>query len=498
MPTNASPSFVLQRQLDDHLQSWGLKQFQTEAAYYQWQETVLSVSTLSSLQQFSQHRQQAEDSSRDICFYDLAATPEILPVLYSQRYHFFRELGVAIAERLATAKRVLDFGCGVGILTTFWATLFPDIEFVGLDRSPQSIAMASEQAAQRQLRNVRFEQAHIPRDVIRGLYDCLISTHVLFQSEVDPGLSSTNWMTFDRTQDRSLQQGIEERTGVGERLDALCRALTKNGKLLLCEKTQHLGRRVFFQRVLAHRGFQNLGEPKMVTYTLIDERIEDGPLYEVVRGSGMSAFPWDEQPEWQEGQSLYVCSGEVARDICSVLDIGPSSISHNVRPNTHSGQSQLQLGTWGRVMTFGIVSTSQGFFGLMWGSVRDEVLLGQSLTRFETMTEEDILESVQHIWDIRETAGLHESVPWYENHTSAAQTIWQSFPDRVIKEEDTFLGTDGRAMHIELGLTGPFMYVYWANTYDQRQLIMASALRADWLVGYYRESLSDMQVSANS
>ena len=46
-------------------------------------------------------------------------------------------------SRIGAANRVLDFGCGVGILTTLYARHCPDTQFVGVDRSPGSIAAAS-------------------------------------------------------------------------------------------------------------------------------------------------------------------------------------------------------------------------------------------------------------------------------------------------------------------------------------------------------------------
>ncbi len=492
MPHEALSAEIL-RQLEDYLQSWGLQPFHDEAAYYDWQKQALSAADLSSLHHLSQLRKDHADPSADIQFYDFAATPNILPILYSQRYDFFCRLGLAIAERLTTATRVLDFGCGVGILTTFWATLFPDSTFVGIDRSPNSIAVASEQAAQRGLSNIRFEHVHIPDDELIGEYDCLISTHVLFQAENDPGLCSRHWSSFERGHETSLQQQGEDRTGVGARLEVLCRLLSNSGKILLCEKARHLGRKILLQRAVARRGFQNRSEPLALTYTSINERIEDGPLYEIDRGKTTSTFQWDEQPECSEGQSLYVCSGSTVNHVCSALGVRLPAESQMVGGNVKREVPWVEVGNWGGAMSYGVLCTPQGFQGLIWGGLQEEPLLVQSLKRFETMTKEEVVQSVQHIWGLNEQTEEAEPIPCYENHTSAAQTIWESLPDRSIQEEKTFNESDGRSMHIELGAAGPFRYVYWANTYDQRQLIMADALHADWLVSYYRSSLAEMQ-----
>ncbi len=80
-------------------------------------------------------------------------------------------IGTAVCRRIAPAQKVLDFGCGVGILTIFFALQHPDVEFVGIDRSSRSVEMACLEAEKRQIRNVRFEISHVPPKQISGNYD---------------------------------------------------------------------------------------------------------------------------------------------------------------------------------------------------------------------------------------------------------------------------------------------------------------------------------------
>ncbi len=485
----------LSRLLEAHLHSWGLKRFQDEAAYYQWQKDALSASDISSLQQLARYRQTPGDSSADIRFYDLAATPAILPVLYSQRYDFFHAAGIAISSRLSSVERVLDFGCGVGILTTFWATMFPNITFVGIDRSSQSITMASQQALQRQLNNVLFECCQVPDEDMTGEFDCLVSTQALFQSEHSPGLCSADWSTFSRIQDSTLQERSESQTGIKERLDSLSRVLTPDGKLLLCEKVQHLGRRILLQRALASRGFNNISEPQCLTYNSFGEYVNDGPLYEVSRRSVEQEFPWDEEPDWNVGQSLYACSGIAGEHLCLALGIFRKAFSTVVEQHEKVGACTLQTGTWRTVIAYGYVSIANEFQGILLGSIRDGSMIAQSWARLKNMTEQEIKASIPEIWRTQEIKN-QKHIPCYENHTLGAQYVWESLPDRSVTEEKTFREHNGRAMHIELGIAGPFTYVYRANTYDQRQLVMVDSHHAEWLVEFYRESLSDMQNAA--
>ena len=77
--------------------------------------------------------------------------------------------------------------------------------------------------------------------------------------------------------------------------------------------------------------------------------------------------------------------------------------------------------------------------------------------------------------------------PLYENHTCAAQTVWASLPEPSVIEEITKQESDGRQFHIELGTSPGLVYLYCANTFDQRQLVLMDTDRRTLLEDYYRE-----------
>ena len=194
-----------------HLAQWGLRRFSSEDSYYAWQRQSLAGERLRLLQQTAEARRDGEDA--DQVFYDLAASPDILPVLYSQRYDYYDVVAPAIADALAGARCVLDVGCGVGILTTWYATRFPQVTFVGIDLSLKSIEVARRFAQSHQLENVSFQQYEIPQHKIPGAFDAIVATQTLFQSESDPGLPSRSWMTFERDRDARQQQDLERAHG---------------------------------------------------------------------------------------------------------------------------------------------------------------------------------------------------------------------------------------------------------------------------------------------
>ncbi len=377
-----------------------MQRFDSDTAYDQWQRATLKPDELRTLLRLSEQRRAPGASAADeITFYDYAATRRILPVLYSQRYDYYLTVGSAVAERIGPARSALDAGCGIGVLMTFYARRFPHCSFVGVDRSPASIAVARERAEAAGLKNVHFECVDMDQAPPPGPYDVVIATQALLQTEQDPGLPSRNWRTFERANESAAQADFERRTGLAGRLDRLCSVLAEKGRLIVCEKTRHLARRVPFQRALAARGLAFPEPPLSIRYAVVEEGTDDGPLYVLGRTPHGAAPAWDESPEGAQEQV----------DIASIK-------------NRKTGPDE----------------------------------------------------------------------PLYENHTASAQQIWTNLPDRRILRETTKQGSDGRQVHVEFGESQGLTYVYCANTFDQRQLVIIENQRENILAQYYQELLRDL------
>lgn len=471
-----------------HLIQWGLRRFTDEESYYAWQRQSLAGERLRLLRQAAEARRDGEDA--DQAFYDLAASPDVFPFLYSQRYGYYDVLGPAIVDALAGAQRVLDVGCGVGILTTWYATRFPDVRFVGIDRSLKSIEMAREFAESHQLENVSFHHCKIPEHDIPGTFDAIVATQALFQSESDPGLPSRSWTTFERDRDVRQQRDLEERTGIGPRLDWLLNVLETSGRFVFFEKTVHLGRRVLFQRALEARGCVPVAEPQLLTYSELGEQIEDGPLYVVRRGraSPGAEFREDVQQDFQQG--LYRCRGARAEFVYARLpkyDVR----SEPVKTNLVEQESDLETGRTDGGLGYVRLMLHGRFSGLLLGTMEWLPLMVE-LVRHELKRGRESIETrLTRIWPEPES-GQPEDSPLYENHSLAAEEVWRRLPDRVVLRQQTDEETDGRQRHIEYGRCGGnFHYLYWANTFDQRQIVIMDRERSALLETYYSEALGE-------
>ncbi len=485
----------LDESLIQYLQSWGLKRFSDEASYHEWQSATLPSHDLQALQSLVERRHGGENEEADIQFYDLLAKLPLLPVLYSQRFDYYLKIGTLLSQRLFSAKRVLDFGCGVGILTCFYAQEHPDVEFLGIDRSERSIEMAQAEARKRHLSNVQFRVATgaiLPSD---GLYDCILSTQVLFQSEQEPGLPSLNWQTFEREQDLGRQRELEGRTGLATRLDAVLLALSPDGRLICFEKTWNLGRRIYFQRAMCRRrlfpvvdsvpcSFQELGEWRM-----------DGPIYEVSRHEVPGVSQWNEAPYQSHGETLYRCAGLRARRMGEALGVKHPRQTARGEHGIY-GSWLFEIGVWEETLSWGWLETESGFSGLVLGSYEEGQIIVQLLEKVRNLPESEFEEFLHNSWSVCLDDSPNDYIPGYENHTSSAQAIFVRLPQKTIQQEATFTDGHGKEMHIETGSTKGLHYLYWANTYDQRQLVLMDETGRKMLHEYYQESLEAAQGNA--
>jgi SAM-dependent methyltransferase len=430
-----------------------------------------------------------------LAFYEFAAQHRIYPVLYSQRFDYYLAVGAAMLPHLEQSQRVLDFGCGLGILTTFYARHHPTVSFVGLDRSPGSIAVARERTAALGLKNLTFLTLDPDREPLTGLYDTVVSSHSLFQSEQDPGLPSRSWDTFARAVDPAAQQAFETRTGLGRRLGWILNLLAPAGRLLLFEKARHLGRRIVLQRALAARGLALVDSPLPLRYLSVEEPTDDGPLFVLRRQSDHATFhPWDESPERTEGDHHFICRDASAESVWSRLlrRVATRSLSFKP-PGLSSGQLE-----WGRSdrLRYLYLTRASGARGLWVGLPGSDDDLDGSLPRALASADPITPDHLQQMDQQLKSRGLEDDpalVPLYENHTAAAQLLWNELPERIrLKEYDSPL-PDGRHLHIELGRTGDLSYLYCANTFDQRQLVLVESDRQA-LLGQYFEELTSRPV----
>jgi hypothetical protein len=84
------------------------------------------------------------------------------------------------------------------------------------------------------------------------------------------------------------------------------------------------------------------------------------------------------------------------------------------------------------------------------------------------------------------------NVPLYENHWPSAQSAWEHLKDREVISETTRQAPDGRQVHAERGSSRGQHYLYCANTFDQRQLVIVEEAHSAMLDEYYQEIIREL------
>ncbi len=98
-----------------------------------------------------------------------------------------QELATASIERFADGRplRVLDAGCGEGLLATALGRRHPDWTVDAVDLSEEALRLGRELAAERQASNVRFARADVTKPLGTSVYDAVAALECLLEIDED-------------------------------------------------------------------------------------------------------------------------------------------------------------------------------------------------------------------------------------------------------------------------------------------------------------------------
>jgi 2-polyprenyl-3-methyl-5-hydroxy-6-metoxy-1,4-benzoquinol methylase len=167
-----------------HLERYGIKHFPDDDAYWKWGGTALDLKTARQIERYMwAHADGKVTPSQTRRFYDLIATPAVASVVHSQKADAIRASGQAVADRIGSARRVLDLGCGLGYLTTYYAIVNPSRRVLGCDASQKTMHHADVLAKKFGIPNVEFLHWKANEPLPAGPWDAVVSTQ--FFSELN-------------------------------------------------------------------------------------------------------------------------------------------------------------------------------------------------------------------------------------------------------------------------------------------------------------------------
>ncbi|MAH88451.1 MAG: hypothetical protein CMJ06_00125 [Pelagibacterales bacterium] len=148
--------------LKKHLNNFGLKFFNSYDNYFKWQIQCLDNINLSDNEKnkyfnFLNKNKLNKNYKLPTSFYDLIASNRRLSVItHSMKSNDILYNGVSIINDLNDCKNILDIGCNLGYLTSFYSKVFKNSNIIGLDKSKKSILLASEVFHKKKYNNLCF------------------------------------------------------------------------------------------------------------------------------------------------------------------------------------------------------------------------------------------------------------------------------------------------------------------------------------------------------
>ena len=137
---------------------------------------------------FINNREKADPSyglENNLEFYKAIGRSKLLQtVILSERYGSYVSSGNFVVKNLNHASTILDIGCSIGYLTTYYGLKSPRSSFIGIDFSPDSIETANLFKNKLGIGNVDF----IHRDVNeinlpKKTFDMIIDTQSIYYSK---------------------------------------------------------------------------------------------------------------------------------------------------------------------------------------------------------------------------------------------------------------------------------------------------------------------------
>jgi len=166
--------------LQEHLTVYNIRCFGDQPAYESWAEQQLGHRWRQRLDAAYGCLHARSLSREDVRkTFDCSSHTKIAQVNLSGIFPTVFGVGDAIGKLIQDRKRVLDLGCNIGHLTTWYALTDADRHVTAVDFSPPCVHAARVKARKLGLTNVDFEVGDVEACDLTGTYDAVVESSCL-------------------------------------------------------------------------------------------------------------------------------------------------------------------------------------------------------------------------------------------------------------------------------------------------------------------------------
>jgi 2-polyprenyl-3-methyl-5-hydroxy-6-metoxy-1,4-benzoquinol methylase len=166
--------------LQEHLASYNIHGFGDRQTYEGWAEQQLGKrwrQRLGSAYAGIHKKNATHDDVRKA--FDSSSQTKFAQINFSGLYATEFAFGEEISRLITGRKRVIDLGCNIGHLTTWYGRTEPDRHVLGVDFSISCVHAARAKAKKLCLTNVDFEVTDVEACELSGTYDAIVESHCL-------------------------------------------------------------------------------------------------------------------------------------------------------------------------------------------------------------------------------------------------------------------------------------------------------------------------------
>lgn len=176
-------NFNIKSRLESHLVNYGLRFFNSIDDYNLWFKSQLNSNkiaddTKKKYLNYIYKNNKYYSYKLPLEFYDLIANNQILFLItLSMKSKDILLSGNSIIKSLRPNSNILDFGCSLGYLTSFYSTIIKDLNAIGYDESKKSIDRASKLFHKKKYPNLTFT-SNINK-IKHEIFDYIVDTQCL-------------------------------------------------------------------------------------------------------------------------------------------------------------------------------------------------------------------------------------------------------------------------------------------------------------------------------